>query len=436
MAPGASTASAPAPARVREATLHRVPVSPRDLEDYRPLVASELVEEVRDLAAQLRGVRVIQVSSTAMGGGVAELLQSLVPLERGLGIDVEWRLLCPDDRLFDVTKHLHNALQGRRHPLAPDEFTIYEERNAHCGPMLGQGFDIALVHDPQPAALRLAAPDAAEHWMWRCHIDTQDPEPAAWAYLRQIVAGFDRAVFTLAEFVPVGFPVPVEIVAPAIDPLSTKNADMTREVARNIVARFGIDPQRPLVAQVARFDPWKDPIGVMAAFGRVRDRIPEAQLALVGSLATDDPEGWEVLHEVVARAGTMPGVRVLSNLDGVGAHEVNAFQRTADVVVQKSLREGFGLTVSEALWKRTPVVGGRAGGIPMQLGEESPLLVDSVEECAERTVELLEDPSYREIMGNAGRERVRRNFLIVRLLRDELRLFADMVGGSAAAAES
>jgi trehalose synthase len=429
----APTLSEPTPVQARASTLQRVPVVPRDLQDYGLLVASELITEVRDLAAELRGVRVVQVSSTAMGGGVAELLQSLVPLELGLGIDVEWRLLCPDDRLFDVTKHLHNALQGRRQPLAPEEFAIYEARSAHCGPMLGQGFDIALVHDPQPAALRLAAPEAADRWLWRCHIDTQDPEPSAWAYLRGIVEGFDRAIFTLAEFVPVGFPVPVDIVAPAIDPLSTKNTEMTNGVARNVVMKFGIDPRRPLVAQIARFDPWKDPLGVMAAFERVRVRVPEAQLALVGSLATDDPEGWEVLHEVVARAATARGVRVLSNLDGVGAHEVNAFQRAADVAVQKSLREGFGLTVSEALWKKTPVVGGRAGGIPMQLGEQSPLLVDSVEQCAERVVELLDDPVYRTIMGNAGHERVRRDFLIVRLLRDELRTFVDMVHGPTAA---
>ena len=208
MAPLAATSSGSAPPRVREATLHRVPVSPRDLEDHRPLVAPEFVEEVRDLAAELRGVRVAQVSSTAMGGGVAELLQSLVPLELGLGIGVEWRLLCPDDRLFDATKHLHNALQGRREPLTSEQIAVYEERNAHCGPMLGQGLDIALIHDPQPAYLRLAVPDAAERWIWRCHIDTQDPEPAAWAYLGQIVSGFDRAVFTLPKFVPADFPVP------------------------------------------------------------------------------------------------------------------------------------------------------------------------------------------------------------------------------------
>jgi trehalose synthase len=399
-----------------------VPLGARDLGLYADVADPEVIEEVRELASGLRGLRLVQVNSTASGGGVAELLQSLVPLELGLGIDVEWRLLCPDERLFAATKHLHNALQGQRAPMEPEELAVYEERNAHCASMLGSGWDVALVHDPQPAGLRRVATDAAAQWIWRCHIDTSDPEPGAWAYLRGIVEGYERTVFTLGEFVPPGFDAPVLVVPPAIDPLSSKNAELPEGQARDTIARFGFDPGHSLVVQVARFDPWKDPLGVIAAFERARERVPATQLALVGSLATDDPEGWSILEDVNRRAADVPGCVVLSNLDGVGAHEVNAFQRAADVAVQKSLREGFGLTVSEALWKGTPVVGGRAGGIPMQLGDDSELLVDSVEECGDRIAALLEDPALRAKHGREGRERVRRSFLLTRLLRDELRL--------------
>jgi trehalose synthase len=359
----------------RETALQRVQLAGRDIEGYAGTADHDAIEELRELARGLRGLRLVQVNSTASGGGVAELLQSLVPLELGLGLDVEWRLLCPDDALFSVTKHLHNALQGQREPMGAEEIAVYEERNAHCAPMLGEGWDVALIHDPQPAALRRLAPDAAERWIWRCHIDTSDPEVGAWQYLRPVVEDYDRTVFTLVEFVPPDLDRPVDLIPPAIDPLSSKNADLAERDARR-------------------------------------------------SLATDDPEGWAILDQVNERAPAVPGCVVLSNLDGVGAHEVNAFQRAADVAVQKSLREGFGLTVSEALWKRTPVVGGRAGGIPLQLGLDSPLLVDSVEECGDRIADLLEDPASRGRHGLAGRERVRRHFLILRLLRDELRLLS------------
>jgi trehalose synthase len=414
-------------------TLHRVPVRSVSLAGYDGIVDPELLAQVRGLAADLRGLRVVQVNSTAVGGGVAELLQSLVPLERGLGLEVEWRLLCPDEALFAATKHLHNALQGLRTPLSPDELTAYEEQNAHCAPMLGTGWDVAVIHDPQPALLRALAPGAAAHWLWRCHIDTSDPEPAAWRYVREIVKGYGRAIFTLPQFAPTDLGIPIDAIAPAIDPLTTKNSSLPDEVTGAVLSRFGIDPNRPLVVQVGRFDPWKDPLGVIDAFERVRTEVPNVQLALVGAMATDDPEGWELLRQVLSRAEHVADCHVLSNLDGVGAHEVNAFQRRADVAVQKSIREGFGLTVSEALWKATPVIGGRAGGIPLQLGTQSELLVDTVEECADRVISLLGDGFRRAELGRQGRERVRRHFLLPRLLRDELRVMRTLVEHASAA---
>ena len=241
----------------RETALRRVRLAARDLGAYAEATEHDVLDEVRELAADLRGLRLVQVNSTASGGGVAELLQSLLPLELGLGLDVEWRLLCPDDALFSVTKHLHNALQGRREPMAADELALYEDRNAHCAPMLGTGWDVALIHDPQPAALRRLAPDAALRWLWRCHIDTSDPEPGAWSYLRPVVEGYDRVVFTVAEFVPPDLDRPVDLIPPAIDPLSSKNSELSEAEAARVLVRFGIDPGRPVVVQVARFDPWK-----------------------------------------------------------------------------------------------------------------------------------------------------------------------------------
>ncbi|HZC30344.1 MAG TPA: glycosyltransferase [Gaiellaceae bacterium] len=410
-------------------TLRPVEAAPRRLDDYRGIAPNELLDEASALAAALDGARVLQLNATAFGGGVAELLASEVGLMRDLGVEAEWRLLCPDAELFQATKRIHNAMQGQPVSLDEHDLHVYLERNRHCAAMLADEWDVIVVHDPQPAAMIAseAAPSAA--WVWRCHIDTSTPDPDTWELLRAFVVGYDAFVFTLPEFCPPGLDRErLAVIAPAIDPLTAKNRPLPRHLARQIVAGQGIDLTRPLVVQVSRFDPWKDPLGVVAAWRLARAELPGLQLALVGSMADDDPEGFAIYDQVRAATAAEPDCHLLTNLTGIGALEVNAFQREADVVVQKSLREGFGLTVSEALWKQALVVGTRVGGIPLQLGADGGLLVDDVEGCAAAIVILLENQNgLAGLLALAGRERVRREFLTPRLLRDDLALYRKLL---------
>ncbi len=424
--------------RSAETTLRLAEAAPRRWQDYQGLAPDELLEEAVILADELRGARVLHVNATARGGGVAELLASEVSLLRDLGLEAEWRVICPDDAFFSVTKRMHNLMQGHRIDLTDAELALYLERNRHCAQMLGDEWDIIVVHDPQPAALIASTPAPRARWIWRCHIDTSTPDPAAWELLRPFVWAYDEVVFTLPSFSPPGLhPDRVTAIAPAIDPLSRRNRPLPRYLARSILASAGVDLARPLVVQVSRFDPWKDPLGVIETWRLAREHVPSLQLALVGAIADDDPEGWQILREVREAVAAEPDCHLLTNLTGTGPLDVNAFQRAADVVVQKSLRESFGLAVSEALWKETPVVGGNAGGIPLQVGkDEAGILVDSVEECARAVVTLLQDEELAERLGRAGRERVRQRFLTPRLARDDLALYAQLLGSSVRAHEA
>ncbi len=413
-----------ADAETRTATLELVGVKHKSLEDYRRIVGDELIDEIRLLATRLKGVRLLHVNSTASGGGVAELLNSLVPLELDCGLQVEWRVLCKDEELFKATKGFHNALQGMRSVLTPDTEQVYIERNQHCAAMLDGGHDVVIVHDPQPAALPQFVSFPGTRWIWRCHIDTSNPDPNVWGFLRPFIQTYDVAVFTMPEFVPSDLVGPrMEFIPPAIDPLSPKNRALPKYLCREEVAEFGIDLSRPLMIQVARFDPWKDPQGVIEAYRLVKQDLPQIQLALVGAMAEDDPEGWDVYNSIREVAALDADIHIFTNLTGVGAHEVNSFQRVADVVIQKSIREGFGLVVSEALWKGTPVVAGNTGGIPLQMQNGiGGFLVDSVEECAERVAYLLTHSDEAEAIARRGWERVRDNFLMPQLLLNELKL--------------
>ena len=416
---------------IRHATtaLRRVDVSRRRLDDYRGVAPDPVLDELAALGRALDGARILQLNATAYGGGVAELLSSEVALMRDAGIDVEWRVICPDDEFFAVTKRVHNAMQGQALELRPDEISTYLAHNRHCAGMLGDEWDLVVVHDPQPAAL-IAGEDAPHaRFVWRCHIDTSRPEPTTWDFLRLFLAAYDAAVFTLPAFVPLDLPrEQVAIIAPAIDPLTAKNRALPRHFARRVIAGFGVDLTRPLAVQVSRFDPWKDPVGLVDAWYAARERVPGLQLALVGAMADDDPEGWAIHEQLAHATRDEPDCHLLTNLDGVGPLEVNAFQREADVAVQKSLREGFGLTVSEALWKETPVIGGNAGGIPLQIGDdEGGILVGDAKECVEAIVTLLEDEQLAAAKGRAGHERVRSEFLTPRLVRDDLALYAQLL---------
>lgn len=394
------------------------------LESFRGLITDELLEEVRTLAHDLKGVRICNINSTAAGGGVAELLNREIPLMRALEVEADWWIIRGEDQFFTVTKGFHNALQGGAYELTDEIRSIYEAQNRKSAHVFEDRYDVYIVHDPQPAALARFYRQTGERWIWRCHIDSSTPNPGVWHFLRPFVEDYDAAVFTMQEFVPSDLRMDrLALIPPAIDPLASKNMELPRDLSRTIVADSGINLRHPLLLQVSRFDPWKDPLGVIEAYRMVKRSVPEVQLALVGSLAGDDPEGWEILEQVNAASAADHDIYVFTNLTGVGNVEVNAFQHVADVIIQKSLKEGFGLVVSEALWKRRPVVAGRAGGIPMQIPEEyASFLVDDIEECATRILDLLANPQQREAYGQAGRERVRAEFLLPRLVRDNLAL--------------
>ncbi len=409
--------------------LQRVELEQKRLADYHPIVGEEVIAEIRALAEPLRGARVVHVNATAFGGGVAEMLVTLVPLMRDVGLEAEWQVIAGEDEFFNVTKACHNGLQGMDVPFSGEMKAIWRHYNKMNAARFEGEYDFVVVHDPQPAGLlHYHGRKAGEHWAWRCHIDTSHPNPAYWDFFAPYITECEAGIFTMEQYVGPGVSYDyLAIITPTIDPLSPKNAPMAQDRAQEIVARFGIDVSRPLITQVSRFDPWKDPLGVVDAYRIVKAQVPEVQLALVGSMASDDPEGWYYLDKTIRHAGKDDDIHILHNFHGVGALEVGAFQTASDVVVQKSTREGFGLVVTEGLWKGKPVVGGNAGGIPLQvLDGETGFLVDSVEECGEKALYLLQHPEEAEAMGAAAREHVRRNFLTTRHLADYLSLFHRM----------
>jgi len=415
--------------------LDRIGLSSQTLNDYSASAGAPAVDELRALAAPLRGARILHINATAYGGGVAEILRSEIPLLRDLGLQADWRVITGDEPFFSVTKKIHNGLQGAMRGLTIAEQQTYLTCATSNGQALEDQYDLIVVHDPQPLALCQVNRSRATRWVWRCHIDTCEPNPLIWRFLRPFLASYDTAIFTREEFVPHDIPVEqVSIIPPAIDPLSPKNMELGSDQVRQLTRWLGLDLDRPLVVQVSRFDPWKDPLGVIRAYRMVKRELPDLQFALVGSLAFDDPEGMEIYRSLLPAAEHDPDLHIFTNLMGVSNMEVNALQRLANVAIQKSLREGFGLVVSETLWKGTPVVAGRAGGIPLQIQDGvSGYLVDSVESCAERTLWLLQHPKEASDLGARGREMVRERFLLTRLIADELRLYASLLEASPSA---
>jgi trehalose synthase len=398
-----------------------------NVDNYRSWVGDDLINEIRELSKDLQGLRICHVNATAAGGGVAELLSRLIPVYLALGINMDWRLIYGDKDFFTITKSFHNALQGGELRLTPEAEHAYLERNRTSAEILPQDYDVFVVHDPQPAALRhFIRPEHPCKWIWRCHIDSSEPNQAVWEFLRPYIQEYDAAVFTMKAFQPADLELNrVFFIPPAIDPVSPKNMDLAPEVCHRAIAEMGMDLHRPLLLQVSRFDPWKDPLGVIRAYRLAKEKVPEIQLAMAG----DDPQGWEILEKINAEAANDPDLYVFTNMTGVGNMEVNAFQRTAHVVLQKSIREGFGLVVAEAFWKGKPVVAGHAGGIPLQFpaGYED-YLVESVEDCAAKLLFLLDHPDFAQSFGRAGQAKIRTEFLLPRLIRDEIRLIKDVVG--------
>ena len=414
--------------------LTQVETFPKLLEDYRPIIGDENADEICSLAESLNGAKVLHVNATAFGGGVAELLYSLVPLMNSVGLNAEWQIIHGDGQFYDVTKQLHNSLQGAQVDWTPAMWKIWRDYNVMNAERFEGDYDFVVVHDPQPAGLLRFLREGGHRnggtrWVWRCHIDSTDAQPEAWNYIAPYLEPYDAAIFTLKQFINKEISnSEVWVTPPAIDPLSPKNTPISQETVNEVLTRYNIDPERPLIIQASRMDVWKDPIGVLEAYFQVKKRIPQLQMAFLVAIANDDPEGWDYYNETVERAGDDPDVHILPNIvHGIGDIEINAFQTGSNVVIQKSLREGFGLAVTEALWKGRPVVGGRAGGIPLQvLDGETGFLVGSPAECAERTAYLLENPETSDRLGRQGREHARQNFLITRYLRDYLRVFKSL----------
>ena len=417
----------------RAQLLQNVRVGDRSIGAYASIVGQEKIDQLWSLADKLKGARVLHLNSTAYGGGVAEILRTHISLLRSLGIDADWMVIHGEEPFFNVTKAFHNALQGGDYSLDSSAKETYLTTNSRNAKLLDSSYDFVVVHDPQPAAIRQMHGAHNAQWVWRCHIDTSRPNPEVWEFLKPYVEEYDALVYTMQEYVSPDIPQEkVSIIAPAIDPLSPKNTYLNKAMCEKIISWVGIDPEKPLITQVSRFDPWKDPLGVLEVYHQLKKEVPDLQLALLGHLAADDPQGWLMYDQVVAAAGSDPDIHMFTNFTAASSLEVNAFQRRSDVVIQKSIREGFGLVVAEALWKGTPVVAGRAGGIPLQLQDgKSGYLIDSTDECANKVYKLLQNPKQARKMGLNGKRHIRSHFLSPRLLDDELTLLSSLGSRSA-----
>lgn len=395
------------------------------LEDYREIIGNKALETIKEKAENLKGKSFIHVNSTSFGGGVAEILHNLVPLMRDVGIDARWFVIEGTNEFFNVTKSFHNALQGNKELRLTDEMKeLYLEINKKNAEDLDLSpFDYILIHDPQPAPL-IEFYEKRQPWIWRCHIDLSDPNLEFWKFLRQFVEKYDRYIFHMEEYVQEDLnQEKVVIMPPSIDPLSEKNIELSESEILKILERFDVDPERPIITQVSRFDPWKGVFDVIDVYKKVKEKIPEVQLLLVGVMAHDDPEGWIYFEKTLRKIGEDYDVKVLTNLTGVHAREVNAFQRASDVILQMSIREGFGLTVTEAMWKEKPVVGRAVGGIRLQIVDgETGFLVKDVNEAVEKTLYLLEHKDIAQKMGKNAKERVKENFIITKHLERYLDL--------------
>ncbi len=395
------------------------------LKDYEDVAGRDDIAQIRQMAEDLQGRSVLHVNATAYGGGPAEMLTRLVPLTKDVGLEVDWMVLDGSPEFFQMTKGLHNALHGTEVDIEPHQEETYLATNKANADAIPFDRDFVVIHDPQPCALVKFTPGNGGMWAWRCHIDLSKPYEATWRFLSPFVKMYDALIFTLRDYVLRELQhKPVSIIPPSIDPLSEKNKVLEYATVARIVEKRGIDPERPLVTQVSRYDPWKDPLGVVDVYRHARREIHDLQLLMIGSMATDDPEGAVYYDKTVRYAGEDPDIHLQTNLTDL---EVNALQRASDVILQKSVREGFGLTVTEALWKERAVVAGNTGGIPTQITHgETGFLVSTTEEMAERTLWLLRHPNERTQIGEKAHEHVRRHFLITRHLKDYLSLFADL----------
>ncbi|OGD86705.1 hypothetical protein A2Z23_03145 [Candidatus Curtissbacteria bacterium RBG_16_39_7] len=405
----------------------KVRTEPRSIHAYKDLISADLYEKILVLAKGLRGLSVVHVNATNRGGGVAEILHSLVPIFNDLGIETSWYVIEAPENFFQVTKFLHNTLQGKRGCLTSSQKRIYLTQNQEIARQMAKiDGDIWVIHDPQPLAVIKYLNGAIKPAVWRCHIDLSRPNKNVWQFLSQFVSCYDRFVFTLPDYIPDGLPKDKVFTSyPTTDPLGDKNKFMPQSEAKKLISIFGIDTNRPLVTQVSRFDPWKDPLGVIESYRIAKKKIPKLQLALVGEMASDDPEGAGIYKTALQEAATDSDIYLLvlphSNL------VINAFQTGSEVIVQKSIREGFGLTVTEAMWKGKAVIGGNVGGIKMQIDDgKNGFLVDNPVGCAEKIVKLVRSQELAEKLGQEAKEKVARNFLLPHKIFKWLLIFHDL----------
>lgn len=395
------------------------------LKDYAEIIGERKIEEIQALAEKLMDRSVVHVNSTSVGGGVSEILYRLTPLMRDVGLRAEWKVIRGSDEFFNVTKAFHNSLQGKEMQLTEEMKKVYLRYNELNASLLSLDYDYVVIHDPQPLAIINYYGGRKGKWIWRCHIDLSQPNEEFWSFLEPFLANYDAFIFSLKKYVKSPLEEKdVAIITPSIDPLSDKNKPLPEDRILSTLERYDVDADRPILTQVARFDPWKDPLGVIDVYRKVKKNMPKVQLLLIASMARDDPEGWTYYERTARHAGEDYDIHFLTDLAGVGDLEVNAFQRASDVCLLKSIREGFGLSVTEALWKEVPVVGGNVGGIPLQIiNGETGFLVNTVEEAVEKTLYLLKHPEEAKEMGKKGKKHVKENFLITRHLKDYLKLF-------------
>jgi trehalose synthase len=395
------------------------------LQKYAEVAGPDVVEHLRQLAKPLKGMHVVHVNSTRLGGGVAEILHKMVPLMQALDLQTSWEVIEGTSEFYQCTKSFHNGIQGDKVNLPERLLTVYEETNSKTAEKLAeklQEANIVIIHDPQPAALIKYFPNRKGKWVWRCHIDVSKPYRTVWRYLRDFVQLYDASIFSLASFAQ-PLPHPIYLIPPSIDPFHDKNVELTPSEIRSVYSRFNINAESPMILQVSRYDRFKDPLGVIQAFKMAKKFIPTLRLVLAGGGASDDPEGEIVLQEVRRAANDDPNIHVLL-LPGDAHRTINALQRAADIVLQKSIKEGFGLTVTEAMWKNKPVIGGDTGGIRIQvINYHTGFLVNTPEGAALRIRYLLNNRKQRLEMGNKAKQFVRENFLITRHLREYLTLF-------------
>jgi len=409
--------------------LQQVDLGFKHIDTYETITGPEKIAEIKSLASKLKHLRILYINSTPFGGGVAELLSSQLPLMKSLGLQIDWRIIYGDEHFFSITKRFHNGLQGA------DVQLTEHLKERYLGNIIANvkeldccNYDLIVVQDPQPVAL-IAYSNMQAKWIWRVHVDMSAPNPSTWQFLKPFVERYNAVIFTMEEFIPEDIEVQTAIIPPAIDITNTKNMELPAALPKMVIKNSGVDIKKPVILQVSRFDTWKDPMGVIEAYRLVKQKIPEVQLVLVGAMAHDDPEGWKIYGSINEEAVKDPDMYIYTNQTSTGSLEVNAFQRGCDVIIQKSIKEGFGLVVSESLWKSKPVVAGRAGGIKLQMkGKLEKFLVDSTEEAASKIIYFLQNPKVMHEFGILGHNQVKEHFLMPRLIKDELELISRLVG--------